>query len=118
MPRFTSNRWLTFILTIIALHVVGLSLVAKSNAEVRRYSIWVPGADDGSGGGGLPPPTGVGDPDQPVNTRLKYNARGSLGAGGAVTMNRTAGDRRVVDDVWMNRLLVIERLLRSYLYRF
>ncbi len=117
MPRFSSNRWLAFILTIIALHVVGLSLVAKSSAETRRYSVWVPGSDDGTLGG-LPPPAGVGDPDQPVNTRLKYSARGSLGGGGAVAMNRTAGDRRVVVGVWMNRLLVMERLLRSYLYRF
>ena len=118
MPRFSSNRWWTFILTVVALHIVGLSFVGKSHAETRRFSIWDPGIDQSGGGAGLPPPTGVGDPDQPVNTLLKYYQRGQLGAGGAVSMNRTAGDRRVVGDVWMIRLLVMERLLRSYLYRF
>jgi hypothetical protein len=118
MPRFSSNRWWTFILTIIALHVVSLSTVAKSKADPLRSGVWTPGGFDETGSGGAPPPQGVGDPDQPVSTRLKYYQRGQLGAGGALHVSRTAGDRRVTGDVWMVRLLVMQRLLRSMLYRF
>ena len=117
MPRFSSNRWWTFILTIIALHIVSLSTVAKSKADPIRYGVWTPGGFDETGGG-APPPQGVGDPDEPVNTRLKYYQRGQLGAGGELHISRTAGDRRETGNVWMIRLLVMERLLRSMLYRF
>jgi hypothetical protein len=118
MPRFRSNRWWTFILTIIALYVVSLSLAAKSSADPIRENAWVPGGVDGTSGGGLPPPTGVGDPDQPVNTRLKYYQRGSLGSGGTVLSSRPVGDRRVESNVWMLRLSVMERVLRSYWFRY
>ena len=117
MPRFSSNRWWTFILTIIALHVVSLSMAAKSGADTRRYGDWSTGNIDQTGGY-VPPPNGVGDPDQPVNTRLKYMQRGSIGGGGSLQVSRTAGDRRFTSNVWMIRLLVMQRLLRSTLYRF
>ena len=114
MPRFSSNRWWTFILTI-ALLVVGLSAAAKSNADPFRYGDWTAGDLTGPGN---PSPNGVGDPDQPVNTRVKYMQRGSIGGGGSLHVSRAAGDRRVAGNVWMIRLLVMQRLLRSMLYRF
>ena len=114
MPRFSSNRWWTFILTI-ALLLVGLSTAAKSGADTRRYGDWTSGELTGPGGA---PPVNVGDPDQPVNTRLKYMQRGSIGGGGSVQVTRTAGDRRFTSNVWMVRLLVMQRLLASMLYRF
>lgn len=117
MPRFSPNRWWTFILTIIALHVVGLTAASRSHAAPFRYGDWTVGGDQ-TGPGYLPPPNGVGDPDQPVNTRVKYLQRGSIGGGGALQVSRTAGDRRVASNVWMIRLLVMQRLLRSMLYRF
>ena len=115
MPRFSSNRWWTFILTI-ALLVVGLSTAATSYADRFRYGDWTTAGD--VTGPGNPPPGGVGDPDQPVNTRVKYMQRGSIGGGGSLQVSRAAGDRRVASNVWMIRLLVMQRLLRSTLYRF
>lgn len=117
MPRFSSNRWWTFILTIIALHVVSLSTAARSHADTFRYGDWSPTGIDQTGPGGLPPPTGVGDPDEPVNTRVKYVQRGIAG-GGSVHVSRPAGDRRETSNVWMIRLLVMQRVLWSMLYRF
>ena len=117
MPRFSSNRWWTFILTIIALLVVSLSMASKSGADTRRYGDWTAGNIDQLGIG-APPPNGVGDPDQPVNNRVKFIQRGSIGGGGSLQVSRTAGDRRVAGNVWMIRLLVMQRLLQSMLYRF
>lgn len=112
MPRFNSNRWWIFILTIITLHVAVLSLASWSFADVIRESSWTPGADATLGGGGAPPPTGVGDPDQPVNTSLKYYQRQSVRSGGLSV--RAAGDRRIDGNVWMLRLSVMGRVLRIY----
>jgi hypothetical protein len=118
MPRFSPNRWWTFILTTIALHVVSLSMAAKSGADPLRYGDWSIGNIDQTGPGYVPPPNGVGDPDQPVNTRVKYMQRGSIGGGGTLRGTQSAGDRRVASNVWMIRLLVMQRMLRSMLYRF
>lgn len=117
MPRFSSSRWWTFILTIVALHVVGLATAATSHAVTFRMGDWSATGDQ-TGSGYVPPPQGVGDPDQPVNTRVKYIQRGSIGGGGSLQVSRTAGDRRVTSNVWMIRLLVMQRLLRSMPYRF
>jgi len=119
MPRFSSNRWWTFILTIVALQLASLSLAARLSADpIRESDRYTGGSVDGTGGGGLPPPTGAGDPDQPVNTRLKVYQRGSLSWGGAELSSRSAGDRRVGSDVWMVRLLVMQRVFRSYWFRY
>ena len=115
MPRFKSNRWWIFILTIITLHVAILSLASWSFADVIRESSWTPDGTIG-GGGGAPPPTGVGDPDQPVNTSLKYYQRQSLPSGGLSV--RAAGDRRIVGNVWMLRLSVMGRVLRIYGFHY
>ena len=118
MPRFSSNRWWIFILTVVALNVVCLTSVPRSVvADTLRYGDWSP-ADDSGGGLGLPTPLGVGDPDQPSNTGLKYDQRGSLRSGNATLSSRPAGDSRVASNVWMIRLLVIQRVIRSYLYRY
>lgn len=119
MPRFTMNRWWTSILTVIALSIVTTSLATSASADlVRTGGRDSEFEDAGGSGGGAPPPTGAGDPDQPNPTSLKYQQRGSVRTEGAVLSSRSAGDSRIVGSVWMWRLSVMGRVLRSYWVRF
>ena len=120
MPRFTLNRWWTSVLTTAAVLALSVSFVSRSHADPSRESEWYVNDPNGSG---LPPPTGVGDPDQPTGSnRLKISQRVS-GYSSSTTDRgtlsyRAAGDSRVESSVWMHRFSVMARLLRSYWFRF
>jgi len=115
MPRFHSNRWWTFILTLGVLLAACQLHASKTHAAVIR-SENVPGiiSDPGSG---TPPPTGSGDPDVPVATSMKrWRGGGSLGSGNAYLAMRAAGDGHYVgvSNVWMWRLSVLAQAMRVY----
>ena len=117
MPRFKSNRWWNFILTFCFLVALSVATAPGARADVSRDEAGVGGTiGDGSGSGGMPPPNGVGDPDDPVPSSLKLSQRGMDPRTGSLSI-RVAGDDRVVGNVWMMRLLVMGRVLRIYLVR-
>lgn len=116
MPRFRPNRWWTFILTIIAFAVVSSAFISQAGADVFRDR----GGDGTVGdvyGGGAPPPTGAGDPDQPVPSSLKRSQRGQVRTEGAILSSRSVGDSRFEGAVWMWRLSAMGRVLRAYWIR-
>jgi hypothetical protein len=113
------NRWWTSILTVIALCLATTQLTSLASADmVREGGRDSEFEDIGGGGGGAPPPTGAGDPDQPQPTSLKYQQRGSVRAEGAYLTSRSAGDSRFMGSVWMWRLSVMGRVVRSYWVRY
>ena len=66
---------------------------------------------------GVPPPGGIGDPDQPGTG--KSAARRGVQVRGVTRLNsRTAGDGRVPSSVGMWRLRVVLLGLRAYVLRF
>jgi hypothetical protein len=120
MPRFKLNRWWTPILTITALLAVSAAFVSSSHADPIRESNWY--WNDPTLNGGAPPPSGVGDPDQPTpSTSLKISQRQTMYGATSdreLLSYRTAGDSRFESNVWMMRLSVMARLMRSYWFRF
>lgn len=117
MPRFRMNRWWTFILTLCFLTTLSVSMASVTFADVSRDDSRSTG-DLSGGGSPVPGPIGVGDPDQPVNTALKKNQRESQLFGYGTSMERAAGDSQFVGNVWMWRLSVMGRVLRTYWVRY
>jgi hypothetical protein len=118
MPRFRTNRWWNFILTFCLFAAVSVAIAPGARADVSRDESGVGGVigDGTAGSGGMPPPNGVGDPDDPQPSSLKKTQRGMTGRTG-VLATRAAGDSWVVGNVWMMRLSVMGRVLRIYLVR-
>lgn len=116
MPRFRMNRWWNFILTFCFLAALSVAVAPDTLADPSRDESGAGGVIGDGTGGGLPPPNGVGDPDDPVPSSLKRTQRGMNPRTGSLAV-RVAGDDRVVGNVWTMRLLVMGRVLRIYLVR-
>jgi hypothetical protein len=116
MPRFKTNRWWNFILTFCFLAALSVAFAPGTRADVSRDDSGGVIGDGTGGGGGLPPPNGVGDPDDPVPSSLKRTQRGMDPRTGSLSV-RVAGDDWAVGNVWMMRLSVMGRVLRIYLVR-
>jgi len=110
MPRSVVRRSWTFIL------VLGVLLAAPLTHPPRSHADLFP--EEGSGGGGgSGNPTGVGDPDVPVNTQIKKERRGGLGIQRNVgfTTQRIDARREVVSQsTWVWRFTVVTQVMRIY----
>jgi hypothetical protein len=107
MPRFKSNRWWAFVLTL------GLLLVSvvASHAQSRgpATSAFVTNGDSGNNGGSLNPPP-IGDPDNPTGTKSLYGV-GRMGP--TLVPGSSVGDGRALGrgwTMWLGTLLQITRL--------
>jgi hypothetical protein len=112
MSRSVVGRSWTLILALGVL--VATCLYRPSFARADFFPEETPG---NTGGG--PPPTGVGDPDVPVNTQFKKSQHGALGSQDASLSARHVGDSRYVgvQSVWIWRFTVLARAMRVYWYR-
>ncbi len=118
MPRFNTNRWWTFILTLGVLMAACYVRPVNSVADVIRGELQ-PGIGISDPGAGSPPPPGSGDPDVPVATSMKVWRGGSLGNGNAYLSMHAVGDSHYVgvSNVWMWRLSVLAQMMRVYWIR-
>ena len=112
MRRFMVNRWFAFIL---ALAIGSAAVSAFSRSAQADPGLRDDGGitDAGNGGGGLPPPSGVGDPDIPTKSA---QVRGASRRPYRGTGLRTAGDSVVsVNSDWTWRFSVVfEAMLKRY----
>jgi len=104
--RFEKNRWWTFVLAL----ALCLACTASQSGPAR------------AGGPGEiiegDPTTGGGQPDQPIGPGKQSPGWGAAQWDGRGVQMRSVGDGRISTGVWMWRLQVIVRSLRSVYFRF
>jgi len=106
MLRFEKNRWWTLVLAL----ALCLACTASQPGSARAGSGEIIEVD---------PTSGSGQPDQPTGpTKQKPGLGAAQWDGGAVHQVRSVGDGRITTGVWMWRLQVIVRSLRSVYFRF
>ena len=110
MPRFRSNRWWTLILTLCFGFAFVASVSSRATADPSIADEL--GGYSETGGGGLPPGTGQGDPDLPVSKAKRPQRLSSSPA--TISTQRVAGDDMRVDSVWMWRIRVALYSLRYW----
>lgn len=119
MPRFKSNRWWTFILTLAVLVAACCWRPGNSFADIVRGELQ-PGTGITDPGSGAPPPVGVGDPDVPMGTSALRKWRGGpMGNGNGTLSMHAVGDSHYVgvSSVWMWRLSMLAQVMRVYWVR-
>ena len=106
MLRFEKNRWWTFVLAL----ALCLACTASQPAPVRAGGVTEIIEGD--------PTTGGGQPDQPIGPSKWQPGLGAAQWDGRVVQVRSVGDGRISTGVWVWRLQVIVRSLRSVYFRF
>lgn len=110
MARFVLSRRWSFILAL------GASLIWCSAAH-RPVAAQVPGGLIGDPQD--PGPGGIGDPDMPSGPGKSVGRGKSIRGGNSANLGvRAGGDGSTARSVWMWRLRVVLRGLRSYTVRF
>lgn len=116
MPRFSMNRWWTFVLALI-LSVASVVSIAPTVRAADGTNLYGDGNDPHTGNP-APDPQGTGDPDFP-STPGKSGKPGALRLGSPSAYNVSASGEGVNagTSVWMIRFRVAMRMLRAYYLR-